>query len=90
MKPGCKLRVLRSYQFAANDEEHLVDEVHREICGFPSGLPICGDSGIDDEDATKFIYNNGNNASTDNITAGVAGRVGERREECHLFIYLFD
>ena len=39
--------------------------------------------GIDDEDATKFIYNNGNNASTDNITAGVAGRVGERREECH-------
>ena len=34
----------------------------------------CSDSGIDDEDefATKFIYNNGNNASTDNITAGVA------------------
>ena len=33
----------------------------------------CSDSGIDDEDefATKFIYNNGNNASTDNITAGV-------------------
>ena len=29
----------------------------------------CSDSGIDDEDATKFIYNNGNNASTDNITA---------------------
>ena len=78
------MRVLRSYQFAAtaNDEEHLVDEVHREISGFPSGLPICSDSGIDDEDATKFIYNNGNNASTDNITAGVAGRVGERREEC--------
>ena len=68
------LRVLRSYQFAAtaNIEEHLVDEVHREICGFPSGLPICGDCGIDDEDATKFIYNNGNNSSTDNITAGVA------------------
>ena len=70
------MRVLRSYQFAAtaNDEEHLVDEVHREICGFPSGSPICSDSGIDDEDefATKFIYNNGNNASTDNITAGVA------------------
>ena len=33
---------------------------------------LCGDIGIDDEDATKFIYNNGNNASTDNITAGVA------------------
>ena len=32
----------------------------------------CCDIGIDDEDATKFIYNNGNNASTDNITAGVA------------------
>ena len=32
----------------------------------------CSDSGIDDEDATKFIYNNGNNSSTDNITAGVA------------------
>ena len=68
------LRVLRSYQFAAtaNIEEHLVDEVHREIYGFPSGLPICCDSGIDDEDATKFIYNNGNNSSTDNITVGVA------------------
>ena len=49
-----------------------VDEVHREICGFPSGSPICWGSGIDDEDATKFIYNNGNNSSTDNITAGVA------------------
>ena len=32
----------------------------------------CSDIGIDDEDATEFIYNNGNNASTDNITAGVA------------------
>ena len=34
----------------------------------------CSDSGIDDEDefATKFIYNKCNNASTDNITAGVA------------------
>ena len=33
-----------------------------------------GSGGIDDEAAfaTKFIYNNGNNASTDNITAGVA------------------
>ena len=31
-------------------------------------------SDIDNEDefATKFIYNNGNNASTDNITAGIA------------------
>ena len=34
----------------------------------------CSVSGIDDEVefATKLIYNNGNNASTDNITAGVA------------------
>ena len=33
----------------------------------------CSDSGIDeDEFATKFIYNNGNNAPTDNITAWVA------------------
>ena len=34
----------------------------------------CSDSGIDDEDefATKFNYNNGNNAPTDNMTAGVA------------------
>ena len=37
-------------------------------------IAACSDSGIDDEDefATKFIYNNGNNASTDNITAWVA------------------
>ena len=78
------MRVLQSYKCAAtaNDEEYLVDEVHREICGFPSGSPICGDCGIDDEDATKFNYNNGNNAPTDNITARVAGRLGERREEC--------
>ena len=34
----------------------------------------CSDSGIDDEDefTTKFIYNNGNNARTDNITDGLA------------------
>ena len=33
-----------------------------------------GSGGIDDEAAfaTKFIYNNGNNAPTDNITAWVA------------------
>ena len=35
-------------------------------------INLCSDIGIDDEDATEFIYNNGNNASTDNITAGVA------------------
>ena len=34
---------------------------------------FCSDSGIDDEDATKFIYNNGN------ITAGVAAK--SRREK---------
>ena len=34
----------------------------------------CSNSDNDDEDefATKFIYNNGNNASTDNKPAGVA------------------
>ena len=34
----------------------------------------CSDSDNDDKDefATRFIYNNGNNAPTDNITAGVA------------------
>ena len=42
--------------------------------GAPTGSKFCSDSGIDGEDefATKFIYNNGNNASTDNITAWVA------------------
>ena len=42
--------------------------------GAPDFFYCCGDCGIDDGDefATKFIYNNGNNASTDNITAGVA------------------
>ena len=41
---------------------------------FMAQKSLCSDSGIDDEDefATKFNYNNGNNASTDNITAGVA------------------
>ena len=76
MKPGCSCVFFRVTNLlsTANDEEHLVDEVHGEICGFPSGSPIRSGSGIDDEDefATKFIYNNGNNASTDNITAGVA------------------
>ena len=34
---------------------------------------MCSDSGIDkDEFATKFIYNNGNNAPNDNETVGVA------------------
>ena len=49
------------------------------------GICWCSDIGIDDEDefATKFIYNNGNNASTDNITAGVAAwrRSGKSRRE---------
>ena len=42
--------------------------------GFRLQRGDCGDCGIDYEDefATKIIYNNGNNASTDNITAGVA------------------
>ena len=60
--------------------------------GKDHGTPYVGlrqSCGIDDEDefATKFNYNNGNNASTDNITAGVAaqrrsgvaGRVGDTR-----------
>ena len=35
---------------------------------------ILATAALDDEDefATKFIYNNGNNAPTDNITAAVA------------------
>ena len=46
-------------------------------CGISRKLAMyvaCSGMGIDDEDefATKFIYNNGNNAPTDNITAGVA------------------
>ena len=41
-------------------------QVHADGCN------LCWGSGIDDEDAINFIYNNGNNASTDNITAGVA------------------
>ena len=51
-----------------------LDEVHREICGFPSGLPICRGSGIATKPSSlqSLFYNNGNNASTDNITAGVA------------------
>ena len=41
----------------------------------------CSDSGIDVEDefATKFIYNNVNNAWTDNITAGVAAQRRSRK-----------
>ena len=37
-------------------------------------LPECGvaTAALTTKFATKFIYNNGNNASTDNITAGVA------------------
>ena len=46
---------------------HVVENTNLSVQGL-----VCGDSGIDDEDATKFIYNNGNNAPTDNITAGVA------------------